>query len=132
VIHEEVLPEEQRACLRTLGPAATALGFHLAGGPARLASCEDLAAMKLLAVTQRGTKKDFVDVHALSRLLPLEIMLDCFRSRFAVSDTARVLAGLCYFDSAEEEPMPTMLVPINWEVVKSDLRHMVRDVVDGS
>lgn len=34
MIHVEVLPEEQRACLRTVGPAATALGFHLAGGTA--------------------------------------------------------------------------------------------------
>ncbi len=34
MMHAEVLPDRQMACLRTLGPAATELGFHLAGGTA--------------------------------------------------------------------------------------------------
>lgn len=78
-------------------------------GGCRLAACEDLAAMKLLAVTQRGTKKDFIDVHALSHALPLEAMIDCHQRRFGVTEASRVLARLCYFDDAEAEPMPRML-----------------------
>ncbi|MFN7814542.1 MAG: nucleotidyl transferase AbiEii/AbiGii toxin family protein [Planctomycetia bacterium] len=204
MMHAEVLPDRQMACLRTLGPAATELGFHLAGGTAvalaighrrsvdfdwfiqrfpgrsvdmrellasrgvdlvpeslaertvhgrvagvnvsflefrpplleplvewpelgcRLASVADLAAMKLLAVTQRGTRKDFIDVLALSRILRLDRMLACYRRRFEVTDTSRVLAGLCYFDDADPEPMPTMLVPLDWETVKHELRALVR------
>ena len=95
----------------------------------RLASCADLAAMKLLAVAQRATKKDFVDVHALSRQMPLARMLDCYQRRFGVTDTSRILAGLCFFDDAEAEPMPVMLVPLDWETVKRDLRDMVREAV---
>jgi len=207
MIHAEVLPDEQVACLRGLAPVATGMGFYLAGGTAlalhlghrrsvdfdwfaprfpcqpvdlreslaahgialeptalaeqtvhgriggvkvsflefrpplleplvewpyvscRLASCADLAAMKLLAVTQRGTKKDFVDVHALSRRMPLARMLECYQRRFGVTDTSRVLAGLCFFDDAEAEPMPVMLVPLDWETVKRDLRTMVRETV---
>lgn len=34
MMHPEVLPPEQQACLRQLGPAATAEGFHLIGGTA--------------------------------------------------------------------------------------------------
>ena len=60
--------------------------------------------MKLLAVAQRGTKKDFIDVHALSRRMPLARMLDCYQRRFGVSDTSCILAGLCFFDDAESEP----------------------------
>lgn len=207
MIRAEVLPDEQVACLRGLAPAATALGFYLAGGTAvalhlghrrsvdfdwfaprfpgqpvdlreslaahgialeptalaeqtvhgriggvkvsflefrpslleplvewpdvgcRLASCADLAAMKLLAVAQRGTKKDFVDVHALSRRMPFSRMLDCYQRRFGVTDTSRTLAGLCFFDDAEAEPMPVMLVPLDWETVKRDLRSIVRKMV---
>lgn len=33
-MHAEILPATQRACLTTLGPAADALGLHLAGGTA--------------------------------------------------------------------------------------------------
>ena len=207
MIHAEVLPDEQVTCLRRLAPAATVLGFYLAGGTAvalhlghrrsidfdwfaprfpgqpvdlreslavhgialeptalaeqtvhgriggvkasflefrpplleplvewpevgcRLASCADLAAMKLLAVAQRGTKKDFIDVHALSRRMPLTRMLDCYQRRFGVSDTSCILAGLCFFDDAEAEPMPAMLIPLDWETVKSELRNMVRETV---
>ncbi len=45
-----------------------------------------------------------------------------------MTDTAGVLAGLCFFDDAEAEPMPKMLVPLDWETVKRDLRAMVRSV----
>ena len=204
MIHAEVLPAEQFSCLRRLGPAATRLGFHLAGGTVvalqcghrqsidfdwfaprfpgspvdlaetlrqdgmhletsgiadrtvhgriagvkvsffefrppllkpladwpecgcLLAACEDLAAMKLLAVTQRGTKKDFIDLHALSLGLPLDVMIDCYQRRFGVTDASQVLAGLCYFDDAKAEPMPRMLAPTSWSAVKDDLRAMVR------
>ena len=204
MIHAEVLPAEQLACLRRLGPAATRLGFHRAGGTAvalhcghrqsvdfdwftprfpgspvdlaetlleegvrlettgladrtvhgrvggvkvsffefrppllmplvdwpeggcLLAACEDLAAMKLLAVTQRGTKKDFIDLHALSRGVPLDAMIACCQNRFGVTDASRVLAGLCYFDDAEAEPMPRMLAATTWAGVKDDLLAMVR------
>ena len=143
------------ACLRRLAPVATGLDFYLGGGTAvalhlghrrsvefrpalleplvewpalgcRLASCPDLAAMKLLAVAQRGTKKDFIDVHALAEQLSLRRMLDCYQQRFGVSDTSRLLASLCFFDDAEAEPMPTMLVPLEWETVKRNLQAMVR------
>lgn len=87
--------------------------------------------MKLLAVAQRGTKKDFIDVHALSHQMPLARMLECYGRRFGVTDTSRLLAGLCCFDDAEAEPMPLMLVPLDWETVKEDLRAMVREVVKG-
>lgn len=37
-------------------------------------------------------------------------VLDCYQRRFGVIDTGHVLAGLCFFDDAEAEPMPVMLV----------------------
>jgi hypothetical protein len=40
-----------------------------------------------------------------------------------------VIAGLCFFDDAEAEPMPAMLIPLDWETVKSELRNMVRETV---
>ncbi|MEX0670316.1 MAG: nucleotidyl transferase AbiEii/AbiGii toxin family protein [Pirellulales bacterium] len=91
----------------------------------RLASIDDLAAMKLLAVSQRGTKKDFIDVNSLAKCFSLAEMLDGYRRKFSVTDVTRVLAGLCYFDDAESDPMPTMLEPAEWETVKASLRHHV-------
>ena len=62
-----------------------------------LAALEDLAALKLLAVVQRGTKKDFVDVYAICRHgLSLGVMLECYRQKYVVEDIARVVFSLCY------------------------------------
>ncbi|MEI6240244.1 MAG: nucleotidyl transferase AbiEii/AbiGii toxin family protein [Planctomycetia bacterium] len=91
----------------------------------RLAALDDLAAMKLLAVSQRGTKKDFVDVNALATRFSLAEMLDGYRRKFGVTDVTRVLAGLCYFDDAEPDPMPTMVEPMEWDSVKASLRRLV-------
>ena len=44
------------------------------------------------------------------------------------SDFARVLAALCYFDDADDQPMPTMLVPCDWEAIKHDILRQVRAI----
>jgi len=35
---------------------------------------------------------------------------------------------LLRLEDAEAEPMPTMLRPVNWEVVKADIRREVRAI----
>jgi hypothetical protein len=94
-----------------------------------LAALDDLAAMKLLAIAQRGAKKDFLDVYALGRHgLSLEFMLACYRRKYGVEDIARVLFSLCYFDDAEAAPLPKMLLPVAWDDVKNSLRAWVKSV----
>src|SRR5580658_356178 len=87
----------------------------------------DLAAMKLLAVYQRGTKKDFIDVYAMmmARRLTLSAMLDAFREKFGVSDTREVLRALSYFGDADPLPMPHMLWPMTWDEVKAGVLRAV-------
>lgn len=53
-------------------------------------------------------------------------MLDFYRRKFAVSDVGRLLAGLTYFDDAESDPMPAMLVPTSWDAVKERIRDRVQ------
>ena len=80
-----------------------------------LALLADLAAMKLLAVEQRGTKKDFVDLYALGeQRFSLGQMLGLYQQKFSIADTARLRYSLCYFDDAEDEPMPDMLWDVSW------------------
>ena len=105
-----------------LTPPTTMAEFHCP-----IASLDDLAAMKLLAVDQRGTKKDFLDIHALGTLgWKLEDMLRLFRRKFAMDDISRVLYSLCYFADADQDPMPVMHTNVSWERVKSDIRHWVK------
>jgi hypothetical protein len=94
---------------------------------ARVASLDDLAAMKLAAVAQRGTRRDFVDVHALAtRFRPLDGLLDCYRRKYGVADATHVLYGLSYFDDAEPERMPDMLAPADWAAIKEDIRAWIK------
>jgi len=94
---------------------------------ARVAALPDLAAMKLAAVAQRGTRRDFVDVHALAtRFRPLGDLLALYRRKYGASDVTHVLYGLCYFDDAEPEQMPDLLVAADWEAIKADIRAWVK------
>lgn len=93
-----------------------------------LASLKDLGAMKLLAIAQRGSRKDFVDVHELLRQgSKLADMLLDFRTKFQ-ADSVSVLRGLSYFDDAETEPMPEMLNASDWSAVRGDVTRAVREV----
>jgi hypothetical protein len=92
----------------------------------RLASAEDIAAMKLGAIAQRGARKDFVDLFELGRHTPLAEMLGFYRRKYGVRDVGHVLVALCYFDDADRERMPTMLRRSPWPEVKRTIQGWVR------
>ena len=88
----------------------------------RLASLEDIAAMKLAAVAQRGSKKDFVDVFALGQHFGLGDMLASYRKKYGVADAGHVLVALAYFDDADRERTPMLLQRQSWPDVKATIR----------
>jgi hypothetical protein len=93
-----------------------------------LASLADLACMKLSAVSQRGARKDFVDIYALGEhYRPLEELLELYQRKFTVEDIAHVLYGLAYFDDAEKERMPRMLWNVDWRTIKRTIQQWVRE-----
>ena len=94
-----------------------------------LASLDDLACMKLSAVAQRGSKKDFFDIYALCmQHRPLTELLELYRNKFSVTDIGPVIYGLAYFDDAESERDPLLLDKVNWEKVKQAIVKWVREI----
>jgi len=94
-----------------------------------LASLEDIACMKLAAIAQRGSKKDFYDVFALCRTtFSLKQMLEFYQRKFSIQDIGAVLFGLVYFDDAEKEPDPLLLQAVEWQQVKRSFRDWVRKI----
>jgi len=94
-----------------------------------LASLDDLACMKLAAVTQRGARKDFVDIHAIVTChRPLGELLELFKRKYSTDEVAHILVALSYFDDAEAEPMPRMHVGPDWEHMKRDLAQWARSI----
>ena len=84
----------------------------------RLAGLKDIAAMKLAAVTGRGTKKDFIDIYFLLKQFSLKEMLQHYNNKYADGSEFLVLKSLTYFEDAEPEQQPVMLKNISWQAVK--------------
>ena len=84
----------------------------------RLAGLKDIAAMKLAAVTGRGTKKDFIDIYFLLKQFSLKEMLQHYNNKYADGSEFLVLKSLTYFEDAEPEQQPVMLKNISWQTVK--------------
>lgn len=87
----------------------------------RLASIEDIASMKLAAITNRGAKKDFIDLFFLLNTFTLAQMYELYFSKFPDVSNFLVTKSLTFFDDADAEPMPKMLVPISWNEVKAKI-----------
>lgn len=91
-----------------------------------IASLADLACMKLAAIAQRGSKKDFVDLYALGqRRYSLTEMLAFYQNKYEVQDIGHILYGLSYFDEAEKERMPSMIWDVDWKEVRKTIREWV-------
>ena len=93
----------------------------------RLASPEDIAAMKINAIEGRGSKKDFVDMYFLLQHYSLEEILEFYSRKYPNYSIYRALKSLAYFDDADIKEMPTMFVDISWEEIKSFIKKQVAD-----
>ena len=87
-----------------------------------LADARDIGAMKIAAVMDRGTKKDFIDLYFLSRKkVSLDQCLNYYDEKYGAltNNVYSIITSLSYFDETEETEMPTILIPTSWENVKN-------------
>jgi predicted nucleotidyltransferase component of viral defense system len=83
-----------------------------------LATIEDIAAMKLAAIAGRGSKKDFIDLYFILQRFSLKEILTFYSKKYHDGSVFLVLRSITYFDDAEEELMPKMLINISWNEIK--------------
>lgn len=88
----------------------------------KLASMQDIGAMKLNAIAGRGSKKGFIDLHFLLERFSLRELIDFYKEKYPDGSEFLVLKSLNYFEDAELQEMPKMLIPVEWEEIKSDLK----------
>ena len=86
-----------------------------------MAGLKDIAAMKLAAVTGRGSKKDFIDICFLSRKYTLKEMLSFYAEKYPEGSDFMVLKSLSYFEDAEQDPNPNMQQNLTWEQAKKQI-----------
>ena len=85
----------------------------------RLASPEDIAAMKVNAIEGRGTRKDFVDIYFLLQRYSLDEILGFYQKKYPEHSVFRALMSLSYFDDAEKQMMPKMFSKTSWDEMKA-------------
>jgi hypothetical protein len=84
-----------------------------------VADPRDIACMKLEAVANRGSRRDFVDLYLAATIYGLPQLLDWFGQKYASARYSRthLFKALTYFADAETDPMPEMFVPLEWPTV---------------
>jgi hypothetical protein len=88
---------------------------------------KDISAMKLLAISDRGARRDFVDLYFMREMFTLEQVFEWYGQKFGNLEERRyhLLRGLNYFEDAEQQDMPIMFQPVNWDDVKKHFENEV-------
>ncbi len=89
----------------------------------------DIAAMKLKAIAQRGSKKDFFDIHFLLDQMSLETMISIFRQKFKMNEVFHIVKSLTYFEEAEQSANPVVFdKTVTWQKVKGSIKSSVKNL----
>lgn len=94
----------------------------------RLYSLEDIAAMKLNAIADNGTRlKDFVDIVCLSTKMSLNEMLESYQKKYPNTNAMRALRGLTYHADIMHEPIDLIIGDYNWNKVSQRIDEMIKN-----
>ena len=95
----------------------------------RLFSLKDIAAMKLVAMSQNGTRlKDFVDIAYLSTKLSFNEMLDTFDIKFPKTNKISAIKGMVYFDDIDFSSNIELIEgQFDWKKIEKRLIEMVKN-----
>lgn len=91
-----------------------------------LASDKDIAAMKVNAIMGRGTRKDFVDLFVLLQHYSLAEILYFYKQKYPEHSEYRALLSMTYFEDAEMQDMPKMLIDTPWDEMKKSIAQAVK------
>ena len=97
----------------------------------RIASLLDIALMKVIAISQRGRRRDFVDLYAISQAhYPLQDLLRRLPEKYPSLShpTYHLLRALSYFEDAEKDPPLRMLADYSWRKVKTFFTRQVEEL----
>ena len=98
-----------------------------------IAGILDVAAMEVIAISQRGLKRDFVDLYFILQEKPFHRITEHLVKRFGPERVppVHIAKSLVYFVDADGNPEPAYIKgnAVNWEEVKKFLRQHVKQFV---
>ena len=100
-------------------------------GNIRIASIDDIVAMKMDVLPRGGRKKDFWDLHLLHNHYTIEQMLSLYEERYPYGATREeCIKGLTDFTFADSDPDPICLQEKAWQLIKLDFTEWVAELKD--
>lgn len=96
----------------------------------QLSGILDIACTKLITISSRGSKKDFVDLFFLLQTYSLPFLFEQLSKKYTGTEynQAHILKSLVYFEEAEQQPMPRMHMPVEWDEVKEKISLAVKQL----
>lgn len=92
----------------------------------RLASIEEIIAMKIDVIQRGGRKKDFWDLHELLDKYSISQMVALHEERYPFShDEKTILMNLINFENADNDFDPVCLKGKYWEFIKADFEEVI-------
>ncbi len=93
----------------------------------------DIAVMKIIAISQRGRKRDFFDLYWCAKNIEsLENLMKRVKEQypFVAHDYHHILKSLVYFEDAESDPAPEIFFEASWKEAKDYFIKEVPQVVN--
>ncbi len=80
----------------------------------------DIAVMKIIAISQRGRKRDFFDLYWICQnVQTLSEIIPRVHKQYTIhQNLTHILKSLVYFKDAENDPEPEIYFKANWNTVK--------------
>lgn len=95
--------------------------FHEIGS-VRMLDIDDIAVMKIVAISQRGRKRDFIDLYwYVKHRMPLIEVARKLKVQYpsVAHDYHHILKSLTFFEDAENDPPARLVADVPWKDVKS-------------
>lgn len=85
-----------------------------------ISSLIDIACTKLITISSRGSKKDFIDLFVLLQSFTLHFLFESLDKKYKNINYnhLHIIKSLVFFEDADIQPMPRLHIDINWEEIK--------------
>ena len=99
----------------------------------RLASKEDICAMKMNAIIGRGSRKDFYDLHQLLKEYTLDELIELYKKKYHIDNMQMIMRSLIYFDDADDKEFKNndviSLKDEDWDTIKENIETVYNDLL---
>lgn len=102
-------------------------------GSINILSVDDIAVMKIIAISQRGRKRDFIDMYWYCKNGgSLTEIISRVGKQYPGQDhnLQHFIKSIAYFEDAEEDPMPVLNFSVKWEDVKKFFRTEAKKIAE--